>query len=98
MQICLKEKLDENPNYLDEYAQFIKESKKLKDSEVCSAIKDDFVESANYVRVRLDSKYKNQNKVSSQSLKTRIKNKIAKLDQEKAIAEAIYHSTEFVRK
>ena len=95
MQISLQEKLIENPNYLNEYAMSVAKSKHIKYSKVSSEIKNDFVESDAFVRQHLDKKFKDNSKVSKQSLITRTRNKIKKLQDELTVAQALHESLVF---
>jgi len=93
VQISLREKLSENPEYLNEYAHYIADKFKLKESEVCSHIINEFEESKTYVRNHLDPKFKNQN--MTLPLKTRLKNKATRLKKELTITQALFETTEF---
>ncbi len=92
MSICLKSKLEENPNYLNEYAVSVAKSKKIKLSRVSSLILNDFEESDTFVRNHLDSKFKNQKMINQQSKLTKLKNKIMKQQNELSLSTALYES------
>jgi hypothetical protein len=98
VQICLKEKLEENPEFLNEYALQISKSKKVKQNKVSSLIVNDFVESDNYIRQRLDDKFKNQTKIFKNSKLTKLRTRIQKLKIELNLAEAIYQTMEFSKR
>ena len=91
-QISLQEKLEENSNYLNDYAVSFAKSKKIKYSKVSSLIVNDFVESDTFVRNHLDKKFKNQNKTSIKSKLTKLKNKITKQEKELELSKMIYES------
>ncbi len=92
MSICLKSKLSENPNYLNEYARNIVKTKKIKPHTVSSIILDDFEESDTFVRNHLDNKFKNHKMVNQQSKLTKLKNKIMKQQNELSLSTALYES------
>ena len=95
MQISLREKLDSNPNYLNEYAESYAQQNMIKANHVCSNITSHFIESPTFVRENLDSKFKNQSKVSKQSKLTRLTNHIKKLQEELRMSEAVYETLVF---
>ena len=88
-------KLDENPNFLNEYAEHVVKQMKIEPSNVCSHIVNQFEESSTFVREHLDQKFKNQSKVHKQSKITRLKSKIDNLQEELSISQAIYQSMVF---
>jgi len=92
MQICLKSKLQSDNDYLNKYALHLAKSRKLKYSKVGSIIINDFEESPDFVRKHLDSKFKNQNKVSRISKLTRLRKAIIKKEDDLSIAKALYES------
>lgn len=92
MQICLKAKLNEEPNYLNKYALHIAKSKRINQSKVASVIVNDFEENPEFVRRHLDKKFKNQKMVSKQSALTRLKKAIIKKEDDLSIAKALYES------
>ena len=98
MQLSLRNKLESNPNFLNEYAESVAKDMKLKSSEVCSHIVSHFEESPTFVREHLDQKFKDTTKVSKQSLITRTKNKLDNLQKQLTITQAIYESLVFSKK
>ncbi|MBT4327092.1 MAG: hypothetical protein HOD60_09355, partial [Candidatus Nitrosopelagicus sp.] len=56
MQISLKQKLSENPNFLNDYAVSVSKKNHIKYSKVSSVIANDFIESDTFVRQNLDDK------------------------------------------
>lgn len=98
LQISLKQKLIENPNYLNDYAVNVSKKNHIKYSKVSSVIANDFIESDTFVRQNLDEKFKNKSKTQKQSKITRLKNHIAKLQNELTVSEAIYESLVFSKK
>ena len=89
MQISLAEKLKENPEFLNNYAKFITESKKIKESDVCCHIINQFEESKAFVRKNLDKKYKNQATVNDQSKISKLKSKIGRMTVDLTISTAL---------
>ena len=98
LQISLKQKLSENPNYLNEYAISVSKKNHIKYSKVSSVIANDFIESDTFVRQHLDDKFKNKSKSNKQSKITRLKNHIKKLQDELTVSEAIYESLVYSKK
>ena len=98
MQISLKQKLTENPNYLNDYAVNVSRKNHIKFNKVSSVIANDFIESDTFVRQNLDEKFKNKSKVIKESRITRLKNHINKLQNELSASEAIYESLVFSKK
>lgn len=92
MSICLKSKLEDNPNYLNEYAMTVARTKKIELSKVSSLILNDFEESSTFVRNHLDAKFKNQKMVNHQSRLTRLRNKISRQQSELSLSTALYES------
>jgi len=98
LQISLKQKLTENPNYLNDYAVNVSRKNHIKFNKVSSVIANDFIESDTFVRQNLDEKFKNKSKVIKESRITRLKNHISKLQNELSASEAIYESLVFSKK
>ena len=98
LQISLKQKLIENPNYLNDYAVNVSRKNHIKFNKVSSVIANDFIESDTFVRQNLDEKFKNKSKVIKESRITRLKNHISKLQNELSASEAIYESLVFSKK
>jgi hypothetical protein len=98
LQISLKQKLSENPNYLNDYAVNVSKSNHIKYNQVSSVIANDFIESDTFVRQNLDDKFKNKSKTKKQSKITRLRNHINKLQNELTVSEAIYESLVFSKK
>tara|TARA_B110001454_G_C12589244_1_gene379449 strand:- start:366 stop:665 length:300 start_codon:yes stop_codon:yes gene_type:complete len=98
LQISLKQKLSENPNYLNDYAVHVSKSNHIKFNKVSSVIANDFIESDTFVRQNLDDKFKNISKTNKKSKITRLRNHINKLQNELTVSEAIYESLVFSKK
>ena len=98
MQISLTQKLKENPNYLNQYADHYYKYHTIDKSQVCSEILADFEESPDYIRKRLSILFKDETKVNSKSKLTRLKSKISRLQNELTITEAMYETMVFAKK
>ena len=98
LQISLKQKISENPNFLNDYAVSVSKKNHIKYSKVSSVIANDFIESDTFVRQNLDDKFKNKSKTQKQSKITRLRNHINKLQNELTVSEAIYESLVFSKK
>ena len=98
MQISLTQKLEENPNYLNQYASNYHKYHSVNKSQVCSEILADFEESPDFIRKRISSDFKDITKIHNQSTLTKLKNKISKLQNELTVSQAMYEIMVYSKK
>jgi hypothetical protein len=98
LQISLTTKLEENSNYLNQYADYYFKTHNVSKSQVCSEILSDFEESSDYIRKRISTDYKDETKFNNKSKLTRLKSKISRLQNELTITQAMYETMVYAKK
>jgi hypothetical protein len=96
--ISLTDKLKENSNYLNLYADNYFKTHDVSKSQVCSEILSDFEESPDYIRKRISTDYKDETKFNNKSKLTRLKSKISRLQNELTITQAMYETMVYAKK